>query len=354
MSHYYLDAHNQPAGPATLDEIRALARDGRIAADPMVCPVGNKEWELLSAATGASMPASPGAPTISTISAKPRVAFSSTMLGGFVADFVKIIARWLSPSLLEAALRVARDVGHWAVLAGTLLALAFTIRMSIRSDSLTMILTGLVFIVALAVAQFAALRFLDSADELIAHTQSRVSSLAFLECSGLLAVLLAVGLIVLGIVSAIQLGQAAALIPGVLGFVLWISIAAIALHPETVSVESGQGSAGEEAIGLVAFFLKAGLKVVPLFFALFAVIGSLVLAVSIFAPNSQFAYRLIDTLSFIPMVERDSAGFTGASAVLAGCLLPIAAYFAYLVASLPLEIWRAVLSLPGKLDALRR
>jgi hypothetical protein len=32
----------------------------------------------------------------------------------------------------------------------------------------------------------------------------------------------------------------------------------------------------------------------------------------------------------------------------------MAAYFVFLIACLPLELWRSILSLPGKLDALKR
>lgn len=48
MNYLYLDSDNQSAGPAALDDIRAFAREGRIASDPMVCPVGSSEWKLLS------------------------------------------------------------------------------------------------------------------------------------------------------------------------------------------------------------------------------------------------------------------------------------------------------------------
>jgi hypothetical protein len=342
MNYHYLDSANQPAGPASMDEIRALAAAGKIAADPLVAPEGGQEWKLLSAFAEAKPPAARTLP------------FASTLLGDFVAVVVKHVAGWLNPKLIGVSLRWARDIGHYAVLVGGALALVFALITAIRMNSFTVFLLGLGFVVALAVAQFAAQRFLASADALIANTPSRLSSFAFLECTGLLAVLAAVALLVAGVVTSIQLGSAAPLIPAVLGAAFWGYIGAIALHPELASMEAGKGSAAEEAIGILAFFCKAALKIVPLFFGILAVVGAIVVLVSIFAPNSSLAYALSSAVAFVPLPGMQGPGFLGAGAVLLASLLPMAAYFLFLLACLPLEIWRAILSLPGKLDALKR
>ena len=342
MKYLYLDANNQPAGPAPLDEVRQLARDGVIAADPMVCEEGRSEWKLLSSLAGGKA---------SKLKALP---VPSTILGDFVARLVKYISLWLSPRFVETSLHWARTIGHFAVFAGGALALVFAIVSAIRTNSFGVFLFGVAFVAVLAVAQFTALRFLGTADALIANTPSRVSSPAFLECVGLLAVLGSVATFLLGFVTAIKVGSAAPLVPAILSAVFWGYLGSIALHPERASVESGEGTAAEEAIGIVTFFFKAVLKLVPIFFGLLALVGSVVILVSIFAPNSRFAYALSHVLAFIPLPGMKGPGFAGAGAVLAASLLPMASYFLFLLVSLPLELWRAILSLPGKLDALRR
>ncbi len=344
MNYHYLDSNNQPAGPASLEDIRALARAGRIAGDPMVCPEGGSEWKLLSVLEGKT----------TTATSSKALPFSGTLLADFVGRLVKLVGGILSPELVEKSLGLARYFGQYAVLLGGALGLIAAIVAAIRFNSFALFIGGIGFVLVLAVAQFAAARFLGASDILIQSTPSRVSSLAFLECIGLLAVLGAIGTLIGGIVVAIQASSFGLLVPAVLFAIFWAFFGAIALHPHLASVESGSGSAGEEAIGILAFCLKAALKMVPLAFALLAVVGALALLVGMIAPNSQFTFVLATVIPAIPVPGLNGPGLGGAGAVLAAALLPMAAYFIYLISSLPLELWRAILSLPGKLDLLRR
>lgn len=342
MNYHYLDSNNQPAGPASLDEIRALAREGKVARNPMICPVGGSEWKLLSAVSGGSGARSMALP------------FSGTLLADFVARLVKLIGGVLSPNLVEKSLGFARHFGQYAILLGGALGLIASIVAAIRFNSFALFLGGIGFVVALAVAQFAAARFLTASDSLIETTPSRLSSLAFLECIGVLAVLGAIGSLLGGIVVSIQGGGAGMLIFALLVAVVFAFFGTIALHPHLASVEAGSGSAGEEAIGILAFFLKAMLKLVPLGFALLAIVGALVLAAGMVAPGSYFYLMLSQMIPSLPVPGLSGPGLGGMGAVLLAALLPMIGYFSFLVASLPLELWRAVLSLPGKLDSLRR
>jgi hypothetical protein len=342
MNYHYLDSNNQPAGPASLEEIRAFAQEGKVARNPMICPVGGSEWKLLSAVAGGA-----GARSMS-------LPFSGTLLADFVARLVKLVGGILSPALVEKSLGFARHFGQYAILLGGALGLIASIVAAIRFNSFVLFLGGVGFVIALAVAQFAAARFLHASDSLIETTPSRLSSMAFLECIGVLAVLGAVGSLVGGIVVAIQSGSVGMLIPPLLSTVVLGFFGAIALHPHLASVDAGSGSAGEEAIGILAFFLKAMLKLVPLGFALLAVVGALVLAAGIVAPSSQFYFMLSNLIPSLDVPGLGGPGLGGMGAVLLAALLPMISYFSFLVASLPIELWRAVLSLPGKLDLLRR
>jgi hypothetical protein len=230
-------------------------------------------------------------------------------------------------------------------------------------NSFGLFIGGVLFVVILAVAQYTASRFLGAADGLIKSTPSRLSSMAFLECVGVLAVLAALGAILGGAYVAIQVGGYS-VGAGIAMFITAIVFAAflafygaIALHPRLASVETGEGSAGEEAIGILAFGLKASLKLVPLAFAVFAVVGALALFVGIL-PDSNFTQSLTDALPTLAMPGLGMMGalmpsVSGMGTLIAAALIPLAGYFSFLIASLPLELWRAVLSIPGKLDVLR-
>ena len=50
----------------------------------------------------------------------------------------------------------------------------------------------------------------------------------------------------------------------------------------------------------------------------------------------------------------DASGFQGLVLLVAACLMVPAAHVMFLVVSLPLDLWRALLSVPARLDALRK
>src|ERR1043166_4008 len=115
----------------------------------------------------------------------------STIMGEFVGGLLQTVARILSPALVEQSLSTATKVGHLAVLAGGALTIVYAIFGATKHNSFAIFAVGLGFVAALAVGQFAAIRFLSAANKIIAGTPSRVSSPAFLECTGLLAIVVA-------------------------------------------------------------------------------------------------------------------------------------------------------------------
>ena len=351
MKYHYLDANNEKAGPATLDEIRTLAEAGKIPADPQICPEDAEEtWKALSVQTSQTSPETEKPADKSSSAGK--LPFAGTILADWVGKLLGLIRGFLSPVLIEKSLGMAKHFGQYAVLFGGVLGFIAAIVAAIRLNSFAVFLGGLGFIIALAVAQFAAVKFLDASDNLIGSTPSRLSSMAFLDCVGLLSILGAVILLIGGIVGAIQTGGITLLIMGLVVSILLTFFAAVALHPKLASVDSGTGSAGEEAIGILAFFLKGALKLVPLVFLLFSVVGALLLLVGMFAPRSEFVIMLQMMLPTIPVPGLGAPGLAGLGVVLTATLLPIIAYVLFLIALLPLELWRAILSLPGKLDQL--
>ena len=343
MNYSYLDSNNQPAGPASLEEIRTLSRSGAIPSDPLVKPEGSADWRPLSA------PVLPPPPPASPHRSWP----AGTMMGDFVASLLDRIARWLNPAFVERSLAFARDTGQFAVLVGGALTLLYAIYAAIKFNSFALFLTGLGLVAALAVAQFAATRFLNAAVRTIANTPSRIGSPAFLECAGLLILLGAAGSLLGGLVTSIQVTSIIPLLPAVFFTATLVYFGAIALHPKLVNVEPGDGTAGEEAIGLLSFFCKTGLKLVPLFFLLLAVGGDLAIIASFFSSGQAFASSIGSVLQTVPLPMGVPYGLTGSAVVLVACLLPLVAYFIFLLQYLLLDVLRAVLCVPAKLDALR-
>lgn len=281
---------------------------------------------------------------------------SNTLLGDLVGRVLGVVANALSPSLVQTALTLAKRVGHYAVLAGGALTLVYAIYAGIRDNSFGVFAVGLGLVAALAVAQYAAMRFLDAADTLISNTPGRVSSSAFLECTGLLLLLFAASALLGGIAASIRLGTIQLLIPALLTTIVCTALGAIALHPALANTHPGTGSAGEEAVGLLSFAAKACLKIVPIYFGLLAITGTLAVLLSFFSRDGSVAGAAQGMMDTLPGVNRlpIPGGQIGTTAVITACLIPIAAYACFLLYHLSIDLVRAVLSLPGKLDSLRR
>ena len=367
MKYQYLDSDGQKAGPSSLDEIRTLSSNGEIPADPQVCAEGDDNWVALSTiSSGSSATAAKEKPAAAdksvpagdepkkTGSAKKPLPFAGTFLADWVGKLLGIIRGFLTPALVDSSLNLAKHFGQYAVLLGGALGFIAAVVAAIRHNSFGLFLGGLGFLIALAVAQFAAVKFLDASDKLIESTPSRLSSLAFLDCVGLLTILAAFMVLLGGLVGSIKGGGVSVLIVALVSATLLTFFSAVSLNPQLASVQSGSASAGEEAIGILAFFLKGLLKLVPLVFALFGVVGALILLVGMFAPNSAFVRMLGQMLPVVPIPGLGGPGLSGLGVVLTAALLPIITYFMFLISSLPLELWRAILSIPGKLDSLKR
>lgn len=278
----------------------------------------------------------------------------NTLLGDSVGRVLRVVSNVLNPAFVQTSLGLAKRGGHYAVLAGGALTLAYAIFAAIQKNSFSVFAVGLGLVAALAVAQFAAMRFLDAAETVINNTPSRVASSAFLECAGLLVLLLAVSTLLGGIGASIQLSSIAPLLPALLTTVVLTSLGAIALHPSLVNTHPGTGSAGEEAIGLLSFAAKAGVKIAPIFFALLSITGALAVLWSFFSPDGALTGAALNILAWLPVSLPLSGGQVGSAAIITACLIPMFAYAGFLLQHLAIDLLRAVLSLPGKLDALRR
>jgi hypothetical protein len=333
------DSNSQPASPASPSTGYAPDRTDFTATAP-------------AAATGSARASAVPPPPPAAATRTPVVA--STILGDFVGSLLGRIARWLSPGFVERSLSFSRDVGQYAVLVGAALTLVSAIYGAIKFNSFAVFLTGLGLVAALAVAQFAATRFLGAAVVTIGNTPSRISSPAFLECTGLLVLLFAAATLITGIIASIQVSSILPLLPALFTSALLMYFGALALHARIVNVAIGSGSAGEEATGILSFFFKSALKLVPIFFLLLAVAGDLALLASFSQSGQGFAQTVGSVLQFLPLPVSVPFNLVGSAVVMLACLVPIVGYFVFLLLHLMIDVARAVLSVPGKLDALRR
>jgi hypothetical protein len=359
---YYHHAGTQN-GPVTLDELQRLAASGGLDPEDLVWQQGMPGWVpastvegLLPKAEPAPPPAAPAAPTPPPGSEQPAspkpVKKKAPRASGpyallphlrLVEGLLELLRRLLSERLLDAIDGGSKMVGHFAYLAAAGLSFLFFVILAIRASTLPMVLVALGVLPIAILLQFAAVLFLDAGTTLIEKSPSRLSSVAFLDCFGLVALVGALAQLCLGVYGAFAGGGFPAFATGLGAFLILVYAGGVALNPSSVNVSVGREvRAGEEAIGILSFLMKlAVLRLVPFVFGVGCVVGSLVIlfsTIQLFGEGGAFAGMMA-----IPAV-------TG---VLALGLLPFVAYLLFLVYYLTIDLMRSVLVLPGKLDALR-
>ncbi|HEY4300525.1 MAG TPA: DUF4339 domain-containing protein [Candidatus Didemnitutus sp.] len=351
MRYYYTDTNNQPVGPCEIEQLQALAAEGKITDATSVIPEGAQIWTTYGAVKPGAVPAPPPAPK------KPVDPFKiATIMGDTVAGVLGLLTRWLTPALLKSTLAFCLRFGHFAVLTGAVLGLVAALVASIQDHTFSSFaIGGIVFVIAVAVAQYSAQRFLTAGDVLIAASPTRLASKAFLDCVALFSALGALASLVGCIYVSIRADTIYPIIPGFVVAVFLTFLALIALRPgeANVTLESG-ASAGEEAIAIFSFFSKAWLRLVPIVFFVLTTLGVIGIIFSFSDRGRMMAEEMMQAL-MLPVGPLAQVGTSvGTAVVLLGCLFPVLYYLCFLLSYLIIDLMRAQLSVPGKLDALRK
>jgi hypothetical protein len=148
-------------------------------------------------------------------------------------------------------------------------------------------------------------------------------------------------------VLAIRDGAYSLIFPGMLAFILCEYLAFIALQPAALSISVAPASrAGEEAIGILSFLVKLGLRLVPVAYGVGVVWGAMVLFYACY-----LALMVSGPAGNSRAAEETAA--SGARIVQYSAASPLVSYVLFLFYYLSIDLIRAILSVPGKLDALQ-
>ncbi|MEA2601578.1 MAG: hypothetical protein QOF89_2570 [Acidobacteriota bacterium] len=360
---WFLYQDNAQQGPLPLEALRALADQGKLRPDSLVTRVGMADWvparsvpELFPQESAMRPPLPPGVgPRRDVLAAGRGLAERLHRATGaddvtetlphlrLVRLLLRGLRRVLTESGMGAADLVARQTGHLAyVAAAVLLVLSFLI-LGIRSDSFRLTFGALLLLAPAAILlHYVAALFLDAGAALLRKSPSELSSPAILTFFSLAFFAGSVICFCVGLHSLI-------LREPFLNFGLWVGFAAVllyacgvALNPATVNVHPGSGlSAGEEALGISMFLLKIPVRMVPFLFGVGSVVGLCAAVYLLYLVSTQELFLVIDDAYKI------------ASNVLRVALLPLAIYLLFALSSLLVEILRAILRVPARIDALR-
>lgn len=251
----------------------------------------------------------------------------------------------LNRKVLDFAVRWIFRIGHVGLLAAAALGFLFSLIVAIRLDSFSAFLYGIAWVVLVLVIQYVAHRFAATGDSLIENNPSSLTSKAFLDCLGLLSVIGGLIAIVLGAIRSIQGAGIRFILAGTALFILLELFAIVVFNPETVSTETGgKNSAGQEAIGIIVLFIKSFMRLVPILFGIGIAAGFVLLAIDAFGIFGS-EYRLL--------ADWKRAWYTGRIIVLSG-LVPFLSYIGFVIAYLAVDVIRAILATPEKIEALRK
>lgn len=201
------------------------------------------------------------------------------------------------------------------------------------------LLIGFCILLSAIFLNFAADKMLPSLKLLIEGTPVRISSPAFFTVSAVFSGIF--GLLVLAACSiiAVQRGDFGSFLYGLLVFVCAEYMMMLLLNPSLLKVEVVRNvSAGEEFIGILSFFMKAMLKLIPLIFAVSMLFGAYQIVAMLFTGYINFAqfYGDVRSLYNTAMVA----------------LLPLSGYLLFLFYYFAIDLAKALLSIPEKLDKL--
>lgn len=264
--------------------------------------------------------------------------------GRFVADRVGDLLERL-PALLkgERYERIVDSVttaGHWGLLAVAVLGLVVELILATGRGG-PAILWGVGWLIVLPLLQYTALQFLGATRSMVTSNSTSLGSQAFLRCYALVAFVAAIVTLIWAIARSVDTASLQALLFGLAFTALWLATAWLALNPSLLGIRiNTQSGAGEEAIGVLSFFVKSAVRIVPIFYGVTMVVAAIYLIVVLLG--------MIGDSRADVLIAASRAQFA-APIVIVAALSPFLAYIGFVFFFLAIDLMRSLLSIPGNL-----
>jgi len=280
-----------------------------------------------------------------------------SVLRGLRGIFPDAFVRMLSNALSTAGL-----FGAFGLIA---VAFAWRLGVAIEAEQYARIADAVIHIFVMLVLLYTAGKFIDVGNRFVAESEAKLTNAGLIDAVALLSLIAAVAVLVEGITACINQELLAPLWPalGMAGVLLLIGL--VAMHPSLMNahIERG-GSIGEEAVSLLSYLLKAAVRLAPMllgFGVLFATFMICYEAIRYFAGvepagnfflgDPEFVQQWRGSLDNTLLYYSGTIEFwigVGARALLA----PLIIYLVFLIYHLLVDLVRATLVLPGKLDTV--
>jgi hypothetical protein len=196
---------------------------------------------------------------------------------------------------------------------------------------------GLGWAVACILLHYVASRLLPVVRNLIKTTPTTMSSDALLDSLALLCCISGVAVLAASVYGWAKTSEIGGLTNGIFAFIAFEYLVVLCLNPRLVNIAiEEQTRAGQEFVGVLSLFLKGFLKLIPVMFGAWIIIGVVKMVVLLFAKPENFE---IDTLFSIGWM-------------LVAAVLPLAGYLIFISYYFAIDLAVALLSIPAKLDRL--
>jgi hypothetical protein len=309
-------------------------------------------------------------------------------------DFLLASGRaWFTPQFVDSAARLFAGVGHYGLYGAMVLVLAYDVTMAVQTKATFPAMLGLAEVLALAGLQYAARRFLAASERLSRVTPAKMGSSALADCTAILFAIAGLAILIGVTILALLAGAYARIAAAIAGFIVCEYVAIASMNPECLSLSiTSDAGAHEEFLGSFSFLGKLLLSMAPVAFGVGVVWGMMDIGVvwawpppstpsaaapglgglaGLIAPATAGLEETLKGLSQdLPELRGKKWGLSGFGALqgaaasapsfpakiglLFAAAFPLLAYWTFLVLNFVVDLFYSILSIPGKLDRLRR
>lgn len=318
-------------GPFSEEEIREKVKSGLVKPDALAWKSGMDDWVPLRELVSDLPAPKGGGDAPQDLPAKkpsgPLYAVVERFWDGLLGKL-----DWLfSEKAFNGISKYSTLAGFYALPVGTVLSVIYGIIAAVKFESLTvLVMFGFGYAVLLSILNYSALKMIPALDKLITNSETNLGTPAFLNSLSLVFFIGGVGLFIGGLFGAIKGENLIPLIIGAVFLFFGIQWVTFCRNPKLLNIRIDESlGAGDEFLGLISFFFKSWLKMLPIYFGL---IVALVVIGQIVGLGLMF--------------NGDMMLFGSATYSLAGvAALPLITYLLFLGYYFGIEILRAVLSL---------
>ncbi len=334
---WFYSVEGEQMGPVPWRELRRLARSGQLDRDDLVWQAGLDDWQPARSVSGLfQADAARRRKTKSKPTDSERGVWSLAL---------NTIRQQVTSTELESISRNLIRIGSWAMVLAMITGPLYLVLAAVKDDSISHAAIGCISFFGLGVLKYLGERLSIASHELVRASPNRLSSTAFLDATATVLIFAglcgAVYLVLLGVqmpdgVMTLTMTVVASQLA-----VVCLYAACTALQPAWLNIDCSSGAtAGEEGIGVVAFLLKLCLRLAPVQFGSWAVVGSIGMTVSLLLLMLDGQFRT------------DAAVLSTASwgLVASAGLAPLGFYLLMIFVSVALDLAQSILSVPSHLS----